>query len=81
MEPDPIKGMGAHLGVVFLPLPAGILHNRATGQGTGNSACCEDHSFPNVSPEHVSLAGKTKACPPAKEFVAFYLEQQRKRSF
>lgn len=77
MEPAPIKGMRTHLGAIFLPLPAGILHNRASGQGTGNSAWCKDHPFPNTIPEHVSPAGKAKACPPAKEFVAFYLEQGR----
>lgn len=36
--------------------------------------------MPNVSPKGVIPAGKTKACPPAKDFVAFYLQQGRKRS-
>lgn len=40
MGSAPYKGMGAHLSVVFLPLLAGILHDRASRQGTGNNALC-----------------------------------------
>lgn len=52
------------------------------GRGLEITPCVsfEDHPLPNLSPKGVSPAGKTMACPPAKDFVAFYLQQGRKGS-
>lgn len=52
------------------------------GRGLEITPCvsCEVHPLPNLSPKGVNPAGKTMACPPAKDFVAFYLQQGRKGS-
>lgn len=64
----------------YLCLPASCTTGHP-GRGLEITPCvlCKVHPLPNASPEGVSPAGKTTACPPAKDFVAFYLQQGRKK--